>query len=136
MFRDVRTAFAVSLLLGSLFSGCGPSTGTVSGTVLMDGQPLEKGLITFTPKEGAEPPVSADIAGGKYSAEMSAGAKLVQISAQVVVGQQKTSAAPDAPLDNIYEEKLPPMYNSASKLELEVKPGANAKDWETKSKGK
>jgi hypothetical protein len=138
MLRDACTLLAVSLLLCTLLlSGCGPSKGTVSGTVAMDGQPLAKGTISFNPAAGTEPPVTADIAGGKYSAEMIAGKKIVQISAQVVVGQRKSpSAPPEVPPEDIYEERLPPMYNSDSKLELDVKPGSNAKDWDTKSKPK
>lgn len=120
---------------GCLFAacGCGPSTGSVSGTVAVDGQPLEKGVISFAAAEGTGQPVTADITNGRYSATMQAGKKHVQISAQISVGKRRVSDAPGVPPDDIWEERLPPRFNSESKLEFEVKPGANAKDWETQS---
>jgi len=124
---------AASLMLLSV-CGCGPATGTVSGNVTIDGQPLDKGIISFAAAEGTEQPASADIANGHYQATMQVGKKFVQISAPISVGKRKADA-PGVPPEDIWQERLPPKFNSESKLEFEVKPGANAKDWETQSVG-
>ena len=131
----LRCALIVALALAG---GCGRPIGTVSGVVTMDEQPLEKGIISFSAAEGAatesaSPPVSADITGGRYSAEMVAGKKFVQISASKVIGTRKQSDAPGAAVDEIFEEQLPPKYNSSTELTLEVKPGGNSKDWAVES---
>lgn len=123
---------AASLLLVAA-CGCGPATGTVSGNVTIDGQPLDKGIISFAAAEGTAQPANADITNGRYSATMQAGKKFVQISATISVGKRKISPDPNVPLDDIWEERLPAKFNSESKLEFEVKPGANTKDWETQS---
>jgi len=132
--RATHRLFAVlasgCLLLSAC--GCGPATGTVSGNVTIDGQPLDKGVISFAAAEGTAQPATADIANGHYQATMQVGKKYVQISAPISVGKRKADA-PGVPPDDIMQERLPPKFNAESKLEFEVKPGANAKDWETQS---
>ena len=129
--ENVRAVFAAifSIVLIPLL-GCGPATGTISGTVTVDGKPVENGVISFIPVEGGKvQPVTVDIQGGKYSAEAVAGPKLVQISAPVVTGRRKEYEGPNAPLVDITEESIPARYNSDSELKFDVQRGANAKDW-------
>jgi hypothetical protein len=132
MYRHFGWIVAVALAACSLACGCSPATSTVTGNVTLDGQPLEKGIIAFSAAEGAAPPVTADIVDGKYSAEMVAGKKHVQLSASKVIGTRKNDS-PGAPPDEILEEQIPPKYNSESKLEFDVQPGSNAKDWAVES---
>jgi hypothetical protein len=47
--------------------GCAPGKSPVSGTVTLDGKPVNAGTIVFVPAKGAA--VSAQIQDGKYSAE-------------------------------------------------------------------
>lgn len=66
-----------SFLLPS--AGCGKPT-FVTGTVTYEGQPVEKGAISFVPKEGQGPTAGAMIEGGKYRVEpIKPGIKVVQI---------------------------------------------------------
>ena len=66
-----RRLFALSLVLGAfVFVGCGPSsgpTGTVSGSVNLEGQPVDAGEITFVSSEGVS--VSAPITSGQFKLE-------------------------------------------------------------------
>ncbi len=119
------------LLLSALplFSACGPTTGTVTGTVTIDGQPLSGGVISYVPGEGGGAPATANIEEGKYELTTSTGKKFVQISAPIVVGKRKEYEGPDAPLVEITDERLPPKYNSQTELTFEVKPGRSAKDF-------
>lgn len=130
----LRALSLICLMLVSAWSvGCGSSTGSISGNVTIDGQPLDKGTIIFAAAEGTAQPVTADIVNGRYTAKVAAGKKFVQISAPLLVGKRKQYDAPDAPTDDIWEERLPAKFHTESKLEVEVKPGANTKDWETQS---
>ncbi len=119
----------LSVLLFTVFAGCGPTTGTISGTVTVSGKPVESGIISFTPADGKGAPVTVDIQNGKYAAQAVAGAKLVQISAPVVTGQRPEYNGPGAPMIDITEESVPAKYNSETELTLEMKPGVNQKDW-------
>lgn len=111
-------------------SACGPSIGTVSGTVKSDGQPISAGVISFVPAEGKGEPATTNIANGQYELQTTTGKKFVQISAPIVVGKRKEYEGPDAPLVEITDESLPPKYNSQSDLTFDVQPGENKKDWE------
>ena len=100
----------------------------------MDGQPLDSGVISFSPAEGDGASATADIKDGKYSVQTTPGAKWVQISAPVVVGQRKLSTAPNAPVTDIREERLPERYNAKTELKCDLKGGGNVKDWSVESK--
>jgi len=124
--RALACLFVLSPL--GLFAGCGPETGTVSGEVLIDGQPLDSGIIVFRPADGDGSGDKALIQDGKYQLTTSPGAKSVLISAPVKV---KAKDGYD-----ITEERLPPRYHSETQLSFEVKPGSNKKDWSVESKQK
>lgn len=121
------------ILLAVAASGCGPSEGIVSGTVLVDGQPVSGGVISFVPAEGSGSPATSPVEGGKYELRTATGKKFVQVSAPKVVGKRKEYEGPDAPLVEITEERLPAKYNSQSELTFEVKAGDNKQDWDLKS---
>jgi hypothetical protein len=83
-----------------LMVGCSGSAGTasVNGMVTLDGQPLEKGTITFTCLEGAGGNCAGVITGGQYSVDnVVAGKNRVEIKAE-------TSAASGSKLS--YEESM------------------------------
>ena len=125
------------LVLGAtaaLLTGCGPSKATVSGEVKMDGQPLDSGVISFAPAAGGGASATADVKNGKYSVQTTPGAKWVQISAPLVIGQRKLSAGPDARVTDIREERLPERYNAKTELKCDLKAGGNVKDWSVESK--
>jgi hypothetical protein len=136
MLRNRIPTSALSLVAISslLILGCGPSIGVVSGTVTIDGQPVSGGVISYVPADGAAPPATSNIEGGKYEVRTMAGKKFVQISAPHVVGKRKEYEGPDAPLVEITDERLPAKYNSQTELTFEVKPGANKQDWDLKLK--
>jgi hypothetical protein len=119
-----------------LAGGCGPGTATVGGSVTVDGQPLEKGTISYVPADGPGTPAQAAVENGRYDLRTAPGKKLVQISAPAVVGKRKEYNAPDAPLVEVTAERLPERYNSKTELTFEVKPGGNTKDWALETKGR
>ncbi len=58
------------LVLPLLFAGCGDSAAlsTVEGNVTVDGKPVPKGTVSFSPLNGGQA-VTADIVDGKYLAQ-------------------------------------------------------------------
>jgi hypothetical protein len=114
--------------------GCSsdPSKGTVSGTVTLDGQPLQSGLIRFVPVDGQTPSAEATITDGEYSADVPVGEKRVSISAPKVVGKRPAYQTPDSPTIDIVEELLPKRYNVSSELTLNVTAGRQQAPFELK----
>jgi hypothetical protein len=98
--------------------GCGDAeakTYPVSGTVSLDGRPLEEGDIYFYP---LDPNISADagkIKAGQFEFRTKAGKKRVEIRAsRVVPGKQTPMGGP------VRAEFLPPRYNTQTTLMAEV----------------
>jgi hypothetical protein len=110
--------WALAWWSGLAILGCGeagPKTYAVSGTVTLDGRPLEEGDIYFYP---LDPNVSADagkIKGGRFAFRAKAGHKRVEIQAHLVVPGKKTPMG-----GPVREQFLPARYNSASTLSKEV----------------
>ena len=59
-----------AILIAAVIGGCGGAGGrqAIEGTVTLDGQPLEKGQITFVPQGDTKGPTAgAEIVGGKFT---------------------------------------------------------------------
>jgi len=98
---------------------------TISGTVTLDGQPLNEGLIRFVPVDGQSATSDAPIKNGRYTAQVPTGERRVEITAPKVVGKKKMYDTPDSPEVDVVEELLPPQYNVQTTLKTTVKKGAN-----------
>ena len=134
-----RFSFLTGAIIGLIvFSGCGGEPkATVSGTVTLDGVPIENGTISFYPTGKAGQTAGAGIEKGMYTVEASVGEMTVQISASKVVGKHKAYDTPDSPMIEEVEELIAAEYNSASTLKVTLKPGINENvNFEVKSKKK
>jgi hypothetical protein len=135
-----RTGLVFVLGLGAagLLAGCssGPASATVSGEAKVNGAPVEKGVISFSPAEGSGTSVTGDIKNGRYEVQTTAGKKVVQISAPVVTGKRKDSNAADAQWLEITEESISEKYNSKSELNFDAQAGSNTKNWDLDVKKK
>lgn len=121
-----------SFLTAFIVAGCGsgePPTYPVKGKVTLDGKPLEKGLIRFSPAGNASP-VGGEIKAGEYTLNAPPGESKVEITSTIVVGQRKAYNTPDSPMVDITKEAVPEQYNTRSSLKYEVKPGSNTKDFD------
>ena len=132
-----RGPLALLLALGlAALTGCGQS---VQGTVTLDGNPVDGGTISFTPKQEGGPGTKAGgpIVGGKYSLNggkaPASGSYRVDISWPKPTGQRiPTPGDPEVQMDET-AESIPANYNSASTLTADVKTGSNVIDFELKS---
>src|SRR5262245_1389986 len=118
-------AFALMAAL-LVLSGCdGQKSATIKGSVTLNGQPVDGGVISFTPPDGKNQTVTAEIKNGQYQVKTFAGAFVVQITAPIVTGKRPEHIGPGAAMVDIVTERLPPKYNSATELKFEAQPGEN-----------
>jgi hypothetical protein len=115
-----------------LLAGCsGNQTAAVTGMVRVDGEPLEKGSISFVPVDGKGVTAGGEILDGKYTvAKVSPGTMTVQIRYPKVAGTKKLDDTPESPTRDVFREALPAKFNDRTELRLEVQAGNNEKDWD------
>jgi hypothetical protein len=134
-----RFAPALALAATCFFAtGCSESTGTVSGTITVNGKPLPAGLITFESQVGKHDAFSAAIKDGKYeTAPIPAGDCKITVIHSTVAGPGGSGGGNDlAPPKPGAGGKTGPAIEVPSKyqrsdtsgLEFKVKSGPNTFD--------
>jgi hypothetical protein len=135
VLRFVRRSGFVGLVVLLAGAGCGDSSvGTVTGTVTLDGQPLQQGTVRFVPADGKSQPAGAEVKDGKFTASVPVGVMQVEFSAAKVVGKRKMYDTPDSPVVEETAEILPERYNVKTELKITVKAGNQAETFDLKSK--
>jgi hypothetical protein len=134
----IRSAARVTLLtvaLIVLLAGCSDNrTAEVAGTVSVDGQPVEKGSISFIPADGKGVTAGSDIKDGKYVATgVSLGTAKIQIRVPKVTGKKMLYDDKNVTRDT-FSESLPKKYNDDTELRFDVQPGKNEKNWDISTK--
>jgi hypothetical protein len=136
--RVLRLAALAALLLAAGCSGGGKAE--VSGTVLLDGEPVEQGSINFIPVEGTSGPgVGAVIKDGKYHIPKGKGVTVGKNRVELRAFRMSGRKVPD-PMGRpgaLTDERVPafpPEYNTRSTLVREVQPGSNTFDFEVRTK--
>ncbi len=121
-----RALFAAVVLTSAFLAGCGgPPKAEVTGTVTLDGVPVENGIIQFYPAGGAGQSVGGGIEKGKYKVEASVGEMTVTINASKVVGKHKMFDTKESPEVDTLQELVPDEYNKTSTLKVTFKEGVN-----------
>jgi len=127
-----RRGFVLGVALAVSFAaGCaedGPARKAVSGTVALDGRPLDAGSITFVPVEGLTA-ANTEVVDGAFTIGRSSGLAPGRYQVQIVSDRStgKTIPNPDFP-DRTIEEVhnvIPPRYNVKTELTVQVKPDAD-----------
>lgn len=134
MFIQSFRGCSFLVLLGLLsLAGCGdsgPAKYGVTGSVTLDGQPVEQGEIRFLSADAQGTPYAGQIVNGKFDCQVTEGQKRVEITA---TRESPTPAADGLPNFVSY---IPAAYNSQSTLTAEVKPGGdNTYTFDLKSQG-
>jgi hypothetical protein len=133
----MRTRLLAALALAGLVTlGCSGNLAEVSGTVRLNGQPIEEGAITFIPVGGAKGAGSgATIRDGRYRVPRSKGVTVgknrVELRAFRNTGRKVKD--PTGQPGALVEERVPafpPEYNDNSTLVREVRAGSNKFDFE------
>ena len=134
----------LSLLAGlAVMVGCsesGPQRAEVSGSVSIDGKPVESGSISFIPDKGNKgPSAGGPIENGKYRIPRDKGPVVginqVQLSATRKTGKkiQDPTAKPGVLTDELVEA-FPPEYNKSPGVHREIKSGPNVVDFDVKAR--
>ena len=129
------------LWLACLMVGCGgasgaPELGDVSGTILLDGQPLANASIEFTPTAGRGSVATTDAAGHyalKYTNTLN-GAVLGSHTVRISTGKS-ASGGEGGEVQKAVPERIPPKYNSKTEEKVEVKAGSNTFDYKIETGG-
>lgn len=119
----ILSGICLSMLL---LTGCGGDGLTpISGTVTLDGQPIQNGRIAFTPKGGSEGTMAgATIKDGKYEARVSLGKMGVAVRAQKMVPIKNPDAhQKDVGITEQPESIIPAKYNDKSELTADIVEG-------------
>jgi hypothetical protein len=139
----VRCVLAIGMAVLLLGLGCGkggPSRNPIGGKVQLDGKPLQKGSILFSPIKGTKGPVTGgEIENGQYQLPKAIGPMegrhRVEITSPRKTGRQVPAPlGPAGQMVDEYGEAIPSRFNSESTLEVEIKPGANAADFDVVSR--
>ena len=124
----------IAVMCVILLAGCGgdPNLGNVSGKITLNGEPLEGALVTFSPTrtEGVGSTTFGKTASdGTYHMVVSDEKDGAFIGENLV--RVKTS---DSKADgSVIKEVVPAIYNSKSRVLVEVKSGDNTFDFELES---
>jgi len=132
----VNTTGLIAAAIG-LCLGCS-SGDTIEGNVTFDGQPVERGSITFEPASGTGPSAGGTVQNGRYEIDMAgviSGEMIVRISAVRSTGKKIAAGPPEPPGTLVDEVRpfIPAAYNEQSTLKAEVKPGKVVQDFTLKS---
>ena len=122
----------------SLLAGCGPGDGmiTISGSVTMDGEPVQDGSISLMPINGGSMGGGL-IENGHYTAKSSPGEMAVQIHAHKMV--QKKNPTREEIERGLTEDSvsiIPNVYNRQSKLRINVAPDQKNFEFDLTKDGK
>ena len=131
-------AISVRPLMGALMCcwlllGCSgnPNLAEVSGTITLDGKPLPKAMITFTPSSGGATSFGKSNDSGHYRmmfGENEPGAWIGANKVSIRTGDVLPDNSGSVP------ELVPAAYNSNSTLTKDVVAGSNTIDFELNSK--
>ncbi len=116
----------VALLLWPI-SGCGSGEAyhPISGIVLLNNQPLKKGVVTLFPS-GAGTTVGGEIVDGKFSLPRDRGPTPGKYRVEIVAFKPSGKKEFDVDLNSqvdVEVQYLPPKYNTKSELECNVEQG-------------
>lgn len=126
----IRGALTAAGIASLCLGGCGSGGDdlprqAVAGSVTLDGQPVEKGTITFFPMQPDGLVAAGEIAAGKYDIGKDIGPLPGGYKVVISAPDPKTEAAPagDMPGETPRPPKdlIPPQYNANSTLNAEVK---------------
>ncbi|PQO36799.1 carboxypeptidase regulatory-like domain-containing protein [Blastopirellula marina] len=128
-----QAAFAFSLLLATVGCMGGSSEhGHVTGTLTINGSPVQDAVVTFAPAEGGRSAIAVTQSDGTYELNYTPGVKGAKVGVNNV--RITTYVAPE--LDDNKRvvnpgvaERLPPKYSRGQEISVEVKPGDNTFDF-------
>lgn len=139
--RAARVWGGISMVFAVSVIGCerGPQRYALRGSVIVGGQRLAEGAITFRPVEGTRgPSAGGDIKAGLFSIPASGGPLAGRFRVEITASRPSDAFVPgmDGEMVPAYEQWLPARYNTASELRADVgESGENRFDFVLDSDG-
>jgi hypothetical protein len=121
-----RAAFWCGLALQCAAAGCSAKTGTVEGTVFVDGSPLGGFEVMFTSQEDGSTSLGYAKADGKFQLFRARGNR------NIAVGEHNVTVKPTDMVDFVRMPKVK-LPTDQTVLVKSVKPGANVIDFDLHS---
>jgi hypothetical protein len=123
----------------TMYLGCSSDQNTIEGAITFDGQPVERGSITFEPASGAGPSAGGTIENGRYKFDaegVTPGEMIVRISGVRPTGKKIEAGPPEPPGTLVDEVRpyIPAAYNEQSTLKAQVKAGKVTQDFALESR--
>jgi hypothetical protein len=109
---------------GVLLPGCdsdGPPLGGVTGTVMLDGTPVENAFVVFTPDGPGRPSSTKTDAAGRFMLRFNQG----RAGALVGTHRVTVSTASITDDDRVIPERIPAKYNKRGSIAVTVNAGQN-----------
>ncbi len=123
------------MLMVGVFAGCdsGPATGSVSGTVTLDGKPYEKGIVNLIDVQTGQAGNAEVSAGGKFSLSSPIRVGTYSVFMTPVAPPMPTDGSPPPPVQ--VDQSLPDKYRNEAMtdIKVEVKEGSNTVKIEMKT---
>ena len=138
--RLVRLSALFVAVVSVGVTGCGgdtPPIGAVSGTITLNGQPLEGATVEFAPAKGRGSIGVTDDKGTyvlKYTNTVD-GALVGEHTVRITTGAPRSASNEGGDSPGGKPERIPPAYNSQSEVKAEVKAGSNTFDYDIDSGG-
>lgn len=145
--KQVRDGFLIAAMsiLSLAQSGCGvsdrPVLGLVTGSVMLDNQPVAGVSVTFQPDKG-RPAIGKTDENGDFQLmymPKTPGCKVGHCRVEIGYGEEEDEGV-EMEADDVVQtpdssgtKELPARYNTESELEVDVKPGENVFDFDLKS---
>ncbi len=119
----IATLFPAFLGLLAVIVGCGAPATIVEGCVTLDGKPIDKAVVQFTPeRRDAATDATVTDGEGRYRTTLAPVPFVVTIVAQRVVGKKKDDANPNGAMVDIVEDVVPARYADPARSSLRVEP--------------
>jgi len=131
----LRALWIAAVLAAPVEQGCAgklkdmPELGAVTGTVTLDGKPLENVTVVFESSSGRSAFGSTD-AQGRYELLYTGNARGAVLGPNRVIIKSRL----DAPPGPDWKDPIPARYNANTELTAEVVPGRNAFDFQLESR--
>ena len=119
-FRVLSCVLAATLCLA--LGGCGQSRRSLSGTVTINGAPMERGMITLTPEDSNQTSVGGKISDGKFYLDATRGPFPGKYRVEIHWAKKTGRKVPngDGGMDDEVKEGLPAKYNTNTELTANV----------------
>lgn len=120
---QIACRYLIGVLCVAAAIGCGPPKTVVTGTVTLNGEPIERASVEFFPRDGKGRTAGGftDPA-GRYRVEVSPKEMRATVSLVEVVRQDRRQVSEENPDGNVMEEIIPPQFSDRKETELTVTP--------------